>query len=191
MVMRNTLTLLLLLLIVSTEGFSQAGDFISVKKNGRSYTSFYKGAHVRFFTTDGAFVEAFVADIRDDSLFFKPIILRRVGTPWGVTNIDTVATSVKGISYKEVGALPRKNKSFSYIKNGTLLMIGGAGYLLLNLVNGAYLHDPPFGKENLPGMAAATGVFATGFLQSKLHKPIIQMGKKYTVHYINLTASKR
>ena len=63
-------------------------------------------------------------------------------------------------------------------------MIGGAGYLLLNLVNGAYLNDPPFGKDNLPGMAAATGVFAGGFIMSKLHKPIIRVGKKYSIHYV-------
>jgi hypothetical protein len=189
--MRNTLTTLLLLLILSAEGYSQAGDFITVKKNGRSYKAFYKGAYVRFFTTDGLFVETFIADIRNDSLFYKPIILQRVGTSWGVTNLDTVATSIRGISYRDIGALPRKDQSFAYIKNGTLLMIAGGGYLLLNLVNGAYLHDPPFGSKNLAGMATASGVLGAGFVLSKLHKPIIRIGKKYTVHYINLTAPKR
>lgn len=191
--MKFILSTLLMLILASfwLEGICQAADFVVVKKKGRSYKTFLKGTYTSFFTTEGEYIQGRILDIRNDSLFFREIIIRQVPTQWGVTRLDTVATPVRSIHYQNIRAIPRQDHSFSYIKNGTLLMIGGGGYILLNLVNGAYLHDPPFSKKNLPGMATATGVLAAGFVMSKLHKPSLRIEKKYTIHYINLTTPKR
>lgn len=167
---------------------SQASDFIVIRKNGVTIKSFLKGAYVKFFVTNGEYIESYITDIRNDSMYFKQIIVRQIGTPWGVPNLDTVATPIRSITYNEIDGIPRLNESFSYIKNGTLPMIGGGGYILLNLVNGAYLRDAPFGKKNLPGMAIATGVFSVGLLMNKLHKPFIKIGKKYSLEYIRINS---
>jgi hypothetical protein len=183
------LSITAVLFCISNLAFSQAADFIVVKKGKQNYATFMKGAPARFYTS-GEYIESRVMDIRDDSLFFKQIIIRQVPTAWGVYQLDTVATPVRSIHFKDITAIPRKHQAFSYIRNGSIFMIGGAGYILLNVVNGAYLHDPPFGSRNLPSMLAATGVLATGFIMNRLHKPVLQFGKKYTIHYVNLTTTK-
>jgi hypothetical protein len=188
--MRKFIVILLLLFFCISSAKSQAGDFIVIRKNNQNIRTFLKGSLIRFITKAGEPIESKILDIRHDSLFFKEVILQRVGTPWGVGRLDTVATPIRQIHYTEIGAVPRKNEAFSYIKNGSLLMIGSGGYIILNVINGAYMHYPPLGKKNRPGLLAAASVFAVGFLQSKLHKPYLEIGKKYSVEYIKLNSTK-
>jgi hypothetical protein len=146
--------------------------------------TFLKGSYATFLTSTNGWVQSRIIDIKNDSVLFREVIVRQVATPWGVPNLDTIATPLVSIHYSDIIGVPRGKESFSYIKNGTLPMIGGAGYILLNLVNGAYLNFSPFSKQNLPGVAVATGVFAAGFLLNKLHKPYIKFDKKYSLEYI-------
>ena len=95
-----------------------------------------------------------------------------------------MSSYIKKVHYNDIVAIPKKHESFSYIKNGTLFMIGGGGYILLNVVNSAYLHYAVFGKKNLPGILAATGTFGAGYLLKKLHKRYITIGNRYSVEYV-------
>jgi hypothetical protein len=100
--------------------------------------------------------------------------------------MDTMATIIRGIHYRDIAAVPKRQESFSYMRNGTFLMIGGAGYVGLNVINSAIVKYPVFAKDNIPRLAAGAGVFGVGKLIQKLHKDVITVGKKYTIHYIKL-----
>lgn len=166
--------------------YAQSSDFIVVKKNGQNFKSFFKGAYATFQINKNEWIASRIADIKNDSIFFREVMVRQVATPWGVPKLDTMTTSLRKIHYHDITAVPRRNESFTFIKDGTLLMMGGGGYMLLNIVNGSYLHYAILGKENLPGLLVATGVFGTGLLLKKLRKPYLLTGKKYRVEYIRM-----
>ena len=178
------LILLVCLFMVNKTAFSQGSDFIVIKKNEHTIRTFFNGSIARFRTVSGEWFDGKIVQIMNDSLFFREVIIQQVPTPWGVPRLDTMTTYVRKVHYKDISAIPRRAESFSYIKNGSLLKIIGVGYIGLNLVNSAYQHYAPFGKENLPGLLTATGVFAVGKTMQKLHKPYLAIGKKYAVRYI-------
>ncbi|TDH23251.1 hypothetical protein EXU57_17405 [Segetibacter sp. 3557_3] len=166
--------------------FAQQGDFIVIKKRGRTVKSFFSGAEVSFQMNNGEWFQGKIANIKNDSLFFRQQIVRQVPTPWGVPRLDTMTTGVRRVYFKDIRAIPKKHESFSYVKDGTVFIMAGAGYLLLNVINSAYLHYAVFGDDNLPKVLGATGVLATGLALKKLHKDYIVLGRKYAIDYIKM-----
>ena len=64
--------LLLLLLSASVKTFSQASDFITVKKrNNRTIKTFFPGVHISFETYDKRYANGLITAIRNDSVFVK------------------------------------------------------------------------------------------------------------------------
>jgi hypothetical protein len=178
-----TITFSLFLYNVCT---AQTGDMIVIKRKGVSVKTFMKGLYATFRTTGGEFINAQIYDLKNDSIYFKEIIVRQVPTQWGVSRMDTMATVYRGLHYTEIASVPKRKQSFSYLRNGTLLMIGGAGYVGLNVVNSAIVKYPLFSKENAPRLIGGAAAFAVGKLMQKLYKSEIKIGRKNTLHYLKL-----
>lgn len=164
--------------------FSQT-DIVIIKKNGRSIKTFFAGSFATFQTTSGEWFNSNITAIRDDTLFFREVVVRQVMTQFGVSRLDTMTTYTRKIHYKEIAGIP-KVKEGLHVRPESLMMIGGAGYAALNIINSAYLHYAPFGKDNRPKLLPAVGVFATGYILSKFRKNYLAIGKKYTVQYVKL-----
>jgi len=176
---------------VTLSVFSQASDFIVLKKkNDRTLKSYFPGVPIAFETFDKRFVEGYITAIQNDSVFVKVYDIRTVGTIWGVTMLDTAGTFITGVHYKEINRVyfDAKRKGFSFITDGTLFMIGGGGYALLNVINGAYLKESVTGSKNLGKLGIAAGVFATGFI---MHKIKVSGRKNYRVEYIHMNEVKK
>ncbi|MDB5192580.1 MAG: hypothetical protein JWQ96_2143 [Segetibacter sp.] len=177
-------TALLILLFISVSASAQKGDMVLIKKGNKTIKLLMPGSLAVFQTVDGNWYNSRIEQVANDSIFFKEVIVRQVPTPWGVSKLDTMTTYLRGISYKDITAIPRHKNSFGFIRNGTLFILAGGGYIVLNLINAAYLKYPPFGNDNLPGLLTATGIFATGYVLNKLHKPYLKIEKKYRVEYV-------
>ena len=179
--------LLISFLVCHAFVLAQTGDMIIIKKNGVTAKTFMKGLYASFQTTYGDWLNVHVHDVKNDSIFYKEVIVRRVPTQWGVSRMDTMATLIRGMHYTDIVAVPKRREPFSFIRNGTLFMIGGGCFVGLNVANSAILGYPVFGKDNLPGLLVGAGVFGVGKLLQKTHKNIITVGKKnYTIHYVKL-----
>lgn len=168
------------------KGIAQAGDIVVIRKNGQGIKTFMKGLYTTFKTSTGYWVNAYISDIKNDSVYFKEVIVRQVPTQWGVSRLDTMATIITGLHYLDIVAIPKKRAPFSFIKNGTLFMAAGGGYVALNIVNSAILHYPIFSKQNTPALLTGIAVFGIGKLMHKLHKNVISVGKTYSIHYIKI-----
>lgn len=59
-------------------------------------------------------------------------------------------------------------------------MAGGTGYLLLHVINAAYLKQPVVGST----VAIAGGIAVTGLVMNKLRKRKYVIGKGYELKYI-------
>ncbi|HEY8388152.1 MAG TPA: hypothetical protein VIK74_06085 [Parasegetibacter sp.] len=164
---------------------SETDMLLLKKKNNRTVQSYYTGTPISFITHNNQWVSGYIDKIRDDSVFIYYYDVRAAWSQFGMRK-DTIGVIRVKYHYTDILAIPRKRKSWEFVKNGTLFMLGGGGYILLNVINGAYLDEPLSDKKNLTSLSIAGGVAATGFVLHKLRKPILPIGKKYRLDYMLL-----
>lgn len=183
---------ILLFSFTGSLAFSQATDFIVVKKHDRTVKSYFPGLPISLQTTSYSWVGGWITDIRHDSVFIKEYDVRRVPTIWGTVALDTAGTYIVGVHYKEIKeiAFDEKGGGFGYVSNGAIFMIGGLGYALLNVVNGQYLHESITDSKNMTSLGIALGVAAGGFVLNRIqhHK---NKRWKYTIEYVRMTDVKK
>jgi hypothetical protein len=183
------LLLFTILLSASSQIFSQASDFISVKKrNNRTIKTFFPGVSISFVTTYKRPVNGLITDIRHDSVFVKEWDVRTVPTIFGVTVLDTAGFYITGFHYKEIATIDVSDRTkFQQVTVGRILIIGGIGYTVLNVVNGAYLHEPITDSKNLKSLGIAAGAVGTGLLVNYLNRH----RRKYVIEYIHMDEVKK
>src|ERR1700710_3205110 len=128
---------LILILCSGVKVFSQASDFITVKKrNGRTVKTFFPGLSISFVTVDARPVSGLITAIRNDSIFVREWDIRPMLNNFGIPITDTVASYLSGFHYKEMGKVDVSDRTrFQEVTPGRILIIGGTGYALLNVIN--------------------------------------------------------
>ena len=163
------MTLLVLFLFISLFSFSQISDFIVVKKkNGRTIETFMAGKPILFKTNAGKYINGHIDDIRNDSVFVLIYNTQTLSTKFGFQILDTVSRSVIGINYHDISRIkihesPDRGQKLA----GPLLMLGGSGYILLNVFNSVGHNEPLTEKRNVRNIGYAAGAIALGYLVSK------------------------
>ena len=172
--------------------FSQASDFIVVRKHDRTVKSYFPGLPITLETESNSWVSGWITAIRNDSVFVKEYDVRQVPTTWGVMVLDTAGSYIVGVHYKEIKRIEfdERGQAFGYVKNGAIFMIGGLGYALLNVVNGQYLHESITDSKNMRSLGIALGVAGAGFVLNRIehHK---NRRWKYVVEYIRMNDVKK
>lgn len=181
--------LLTLLLFSSVKIFSQASDFITVKKrNGKTIKTFFPGLYISFETVDKRPVTGLIMAIRNDSVFVKEVDIRPMYSIGGVPVADTAGIYLSGFHYKELEKVDVSDRmGFSQVTPGRILIIGGAGYALLNLINGAYLHESITSSKNLTSLGIAVGAVGVGLLTNYITK----QANKYHVEYVHMNETEK
>lgn len=184
----KTLLLLLLLLAASTAP-AQYLDYISVRKgNGRVLKNLYTGSPALLQTTEGNYFEGPVKAIQHDSMYLTLYDIRLLQTLYGGFIRDTISVSVIGIHYKDIQRVfLHRRQSFWGQTAAPLLKVGGAGYLALNLLNGAIYSQPLTDKRNTRRIGFAAGAFGLGLLLKKLFTSDGFSKKSNKIVYVNLS----
>jgi hypothetical protein len=187
--MLKLLLITIILLFSSAKIFSQASDFITVKKhNNRTIKTFFPGVPISFVTVYKRPVNGTITDIRHDSIFVKEWDVRVVPTTFGVTVLDTAGVYITGFHYKEIETIDVSDRTqFQQVTAGRILIIGGIGYTALNIINGAYLHEPITDSKNLKNLGIAAGAVGTGLLINYLSRH----RRKYLIEYIRMDEVKK
>ena len=172
--------------IEKTKNFCSIGRFLSVqKKNGKNIKTFTRGSIIKFYATDGSYVDGHIDMIRDDSLFITSYDVRAVPNRWGVNTIDTLATYHSAYDFREFGSVRISDRTkLSAVSLDKLLMDAGAGYFILNLVNSDYLKEPFGTSKNIATLAISAGVFGTGLFLHTVKKDRRFSGRRHKIVYI-------
>ncbi len=177
---------LLLVLVLASIYIScraQRSDILLLKKkNGRTVQSFFSGSYIYFIDKSGREMSGIIKNIKRDTLFIKYYDVKRAYTRWGTTVADTITTYLFRYHYNEIKAIPKTLKAFEFVRDGTLFMIGGAGYAALHLINSAIQEEKVVGET----LAIAGSIAAAGLTMRKLRKKNYVVGKKYFLHYVNM-----
>jgi hypothetical protein len=181
--------LLLLFLAGPVQMFSQVSDFITIKKgNNRTVKTFFTGVPISFETVDKRQASGLITAIRNDSIFLKEWDLRPMLNSLGFPFTDTVGVYLSGYHYKEIGKVDVSDRMrFQQVTVGRILIIGGTGYIALNLINGAIQHESVTSKKNLTSLGIAAGAVATGLLANFISRH----ANKYHVEYVRMNEVKK
>jgi len=192
--MKKSLLLILLSLIVGSltaQNTIIPSDFIVLrKKNNRTIKTYYPGVFISAVTYNDFFINGFIKDIRNDSIYIRQEDRRLVATDFG-SKLDTVAYTI-GIDYRQIrrfnydGYEWNRKKGFSQITIPKLMIIGGSGYVLLELINTVYRKESITKDNKLTSLGIGAGVAAAGFAIQAIKNGNKDAGKKYKVIYIKM-----
>jgi hypothetical protein len=181
--------LLIGVLVFSLDVFSQASDFIVVKKrNNRTVKTFFPGLPISFETVDKRQASGMIEAIRHDSIFVKEWDIRPMLNSFGIPVVDTVAVYLSGFHYKEIGKVDVSDRmKLQALTPGRILIIGGSGYIFLNVINGAIQHQSVSSKKNMTSLGIAAGAVVAGVLTNY----IVKHKNKYHVEYVHMNEVKK
>lgn len=182
--------LLLLFLLLPVFSYCQTADFILLKKKNKTIDKFFSGGDILFTSESGAFINAHINGIKNDTLYLQEFIIRYLPTTIGTYIIDTAGSYRYKYHYKQIAAIGRKEKTnFNTKGSGAALFGGGA---LLTLASGVvYVADRE--KFSAPLLFASVGLGTLGYFMSKGKKGGIAMliGKKYQLVYMDMSNERR
>lgn len=186
----NRLLFFICCTLLSSSCFAQVPDFITVRKpNGRTVRHIMKGLPVVLQHRNGDYIEGEVAAIRNDSIFVRTYVARRYMSGWGVPQVDTLGTVVRPLHYRDIGRVQlNKRVSFWRRQGPVLLFVGGAGYILLNVVNGGIDFKD---KANMRSLGRAGGAAVLGLALRKLFPADGFSSRRHRILYINMQVGRR
>src|SRR5215467_443547 len=112
--------LIFFLLFFLQSVFAQTDDIFILQKNGSNLKTFAVGMSFSMETIYDQWFDGTITGIRHDSVFLNGIAFH----------------------YKEIKTIRIERTKLNYTTDGVLLMIAGAGVLVLGAVNGLYRGDP-------------------------------------------------
>src|SRR5215467_8811105 len=157
------------LLIMHGSSLAQVSDIIAIKKkNGKLVKNFFQGFPILFQTKDGDYVEGPIDKIHGDTVYIRMYDIEKMATSLGSYVNDTVNTFLIGTNYHDIKRISvYKGRGSIRQKVGILMMVAGAGYAILNLLNGAFFNLPVTDPENLKKLGISAGLVAIGFINNK------------------------
>lgn len=173
-----------ILLLLSFTAYSQSADYIILKKRGRTVKTFFAGTNIGITTTSGAYVNAHISGIQHDTLFLQEFIIQYIPTTIGTYILDTVGSFRFKYHYNQIKAIGEwKKAGFDTKGSGATLLGGGT---LLTLASGVvYLADRE--KFSAPLLIASAGLGTLGYFMARHGAKGIVIGKKYSLHYMNMS----
>lgn len=175
--------------LLALSSSAQMEDYIILKKpNNRHVNSYFKGSRISLQRADGQLFDGIIESIRNDSVFIRQWQVRTYMTQFGTTRVDTAGYLIYGMHYQEIfSIIPNKKDHWKFVKNGSIFMIGGAGYALVNVINGAYLDEPIDDPDNLKSLGIALGIAGGGFILNRIYHSKKKRGKLYKIEYKRMT----
>ena len=180
-------TSLILLLFFSYQSFAQPSDVILLKKNNKTIARYYPGINIAITTNSGAYIDGNITKIKNDSIFLQQFIIRQVPTQLGIYVLDTLGSYRYNYNYRQIVAIGKTSKGFSWSGSAASLIGGGT---LLTLAGGVvYLADRE--KFSPALMIASVSLAGLGYLMAKTGGKGMMIGKKYSLVYLSISDNKK
>lgn len=157
-------------------------DLVVLKnRKGRTIKTYFNGMTIDMHA-GGRDVYGVIRKVRDDSIFIQYYDIRKAYNMWGTSVLDTVTSYLTPYATNEISWIRKPPAKFEFVRNGTLFMLGGSAYVLLHVINAAYLKQPVIGST----VAIAGGIAVGGFVMNKMRKRKYEIGRGYELKYISM-----
>ena len=179
--------LLVIMLFFSYSSFAQSTDFLLLQKNNRTIETYYTGNHITFTTVAGAYIDADITQIKNDTLYLQQFIIQQVPTNLGVYMLDTTGSYRFQYHYNQIKSINTPGRHFDFSASGASLLGGG---VILAVASGVvYLVDRNSFSPAL--LIAGAGLATAGYFISKTGSKGMEIGKKYKLVYVDASDIKR
>lgn len=182
--------LTLFILFFALHSMAQVPDFISVKKrSGITVKNYYAGSPISFITQGNREYNGLIDKIENDSLTISIFQVNVYQTIWqtyvrDTVNVFHVPFHYKSIKRIQVDEVMHKQKHSRFLS--ALMMIGSAGYILLNIVNSGQAHYSITSSKNLTNLGVAAALFGGGYYLNRKSNPNAGSAKKYKIMYVDM-----
>jgi hypothetical protein len=139
-------------------------DVLIFQKNGRNIKTYTPGQEISIHTIYDQWLAGTLTALRNDSVFVN-------NNPFHVNEIDGIHMDFSGWNYRA---------------DGTILIIAGVGVLALNVINGLYTNEKSGSWIKTSGWITAGALILGGILMRRARYKNYMLGKKYTLHYLNM-----
>jgi len=143
-------------------------DVLLLQKNGQNIKTYAPGQTIILETVYDQWLGGTITDLRNDSIFLNNM-------PFHVVEIRSVR---------------QEFTKWNYNADGTILIIAGVGVLTLNVVNGLYTNEKSGSWVKTSGWITAGALIVAGILLKQVRYKNYLLGKKYTLHYLNMRAGR-
>ena len=177
----------ILFICVVHNAFSQQSDILLLKKNNKTVGHFFAGSSISFIAKDGTHIGGKIDSLLRDSIFMTR------QTEHMAPNMFGTYSPVMGPAYQmqfavgDIAGFPIQHRKWGLITSGTLFIVGGSAYLVLNVVNTLREKQPLFGSDNLPRILGGLTAVAVGLVLRLTQRKNIMVGGKYRLVYLPAT----
>lgn len=143
-----------------------------------------------FTTQSGAYIDARINGILNDTLYLQEFIIRYLPTTIGTYIIDTAGSYHYKYHYNQIKIIGQKERTNFNIKGSGAALFGGG--VLLTLASGVvYFADRE--KFSAPLLITSVGLATIGYFlaKGKKHDGGMVIGKKYKLVYMNMSNNKK
>ena len=173
-------------MLLYTVAASAQNDVLLFQKKGKTKHTFFNGRYISLQTRQGNFADGIITRIQQDTVYLRHFEIMRNATEYGGIYFDTVFRYTTAIHYKDIGALFSMKDLTNRVRNGTILMIAGAGVLALGAINGLYRGEPPRDWYEPASFITAGALTGLGILMRRSARNKTVIGKKYTLKILPL-----
>ena len=149
-------------------------------RQGHTIKSYFSGIPITFGDHGDRVKSGVVRKIQRDTLFIQQYDIRMAYNQWGGYVPDTITAYLIKFHINEIKWIRKPAAKFEFVRNGNVFIIGGTGYLILHLINAAYLKEPVVGST----VAIAGGIALGGVLMHVARKQRYNIGRKYSLKYV-------
>jgi hypothetical protein len=181
--------LLASLLALHLVAHAQIGGVVVLKRHNVTIQRYYTNrSSFTFINQDGQRITGVVAGGAQDTIYLRFFDVRRGMNYWGLPTWDTLANYPVPFAISGIKEVVRDRTGLNYAADGSVLIAAGVGLQLLEVINGAYLHQSA--RDWLTGGSFLTSVGLAGLgawlitLQTKHY----HLGKKYHLEYYGFSA---
>lgn len=177
--------LLFLLLIAIAQPSLSQNNILLLQKNNRTVTTYFEGKYIAFDTKQNNSASGIITKIGKDTIYIRHFEILQTATAYGAVYFDTSFRYTTAIHVKDIGAVhPLKRGKGA--ANGKILMMAGAGVLVLGAVNGIYRGDKIGDWYKPSGFIVAGALAGTGYLLTRSAKKNFVIGRKYQLKILSI-----
>jgi len=167
---------------------AQPSDILMVKKGNKTLQTYYAGSNIAFTATNGAYRDAKIERLKNDTLYLREYITQYLPTTFGTFILDTLGSYHYQYHYRDVAYIGQKEKRGFNLKGSGASLFGGG--ILLILGSGAvYLFDRS--KFSMPLLLASAGLATIGYFLMKTGRNGLRIGKKFRLVYLGVDPVKK
>lgn len=185
--MRHPL-LLATFLTLAVAAHAQINGALVLKRHNTVVERYYTYRGITFIDQQGQRITGVIAGGAKDSVYLRFYDVRRGINYWGLPTWDTIGAMPMPYALSDIKYVIRTRTGLNYGADGTILISAAVVLQVLELINGAYLHQPA--KDWFTSGSALTSIGLAGLgawlltLQSKRYR----LGHTYHLEYYGFSA---